>query len=370
MTQPQPHSDLTGMLGAVLVDTYRLDEVIGEGGMGAVFRGHHLHLGRDFAIKVLHPDYSHDPELVKRFDREAQSASRLDHPNCLRVLGFGTTDDGVKYIVMELLDGVEFQHLVDGPMAPRRAAELILQVVCGLEHAHSQGVVHRDLKPQNILATRDADGREVLKLVDFGIAKILHGEGAHEPMTRAGMCFGTPHYMSPEQALGQPIDARADLYAIGVLLYTLVAGRLPFTSDDLIALVRMQVSSDPPPLPDSVPRELAAIILRLLAKPRDDRFPDASALRGALEHFRDARTSAISSSDATLYDLSPGASASVTNTATPLPDVLRPRTIGFLEGIIDTEVLRRGPWLRLAVAGGVLLTSLVALWWLARALAD
>jgi serine/threonine protein kinase len=171
-----------------------------------------------------------------------------------------------------------------------------LQVLRGLEHAHGQGVVHRDLKPQNIFVTRDHEGREVLKLVDFGIAKIIGGDGALEQMTRAGMVFGTPQYMSPEQALGLEIDARADLYAVGVLLYQIVTGRLPFNSDDPVALIRMQVSTEPPALPPQVPQELAGVIFRLLAKQKEQRFPDARTVRMALERYlRDPRPAAATS---------------------------------------------------------------------------
>jgi serine/threonine protein kinase len=350
-------NELAAMLGTVLAGTYRLDAVIGEGGMGAVFRGHHVHLGRDFAVKVLHPDYSSDPELVKRFDREAQSAARLDHPNCVRVTEAGTTQDGTKYLVMELLEGMELQKMVNGPMEPLRAVELGLQIVRGLEHAHGQGVVHRDLKPQNILVTCDHEGHELLKIVDFGIAKIIHGDGSLEQMTRAGMVFGTPQYMSPEQALGQPIDTRADLYAVGVLLYTFVCGKLPFNSDDLLALVSMQVNDAPPTLPGVVPPALSGVITRLLAKSKEQRFPDAPALRVALERLRDAWTSDKSDS---LLDLVAGPDPSGSAGA-PLPDAIRPRS---LESMMDTTTVPRRLAQRLIFPGGlVLLGGVIALWW-------
>jgi serine/threonine protein kinase len=359
MTHAQQIHPLAGMIGTELAGTYRLDALIGEGGMGAVFRGHHLGLGRDFAIKVLHPDYSSEPELVQRFDREAHSAARLNHPNCVGVTEFGTTGDGTRYIVMELLTGVELQQILDGPLAPRRAVDLILQIVRGLEHAHAQGVVHRDLKLQNIFVTRDADGYEQLKLLDFGIAKIIHGAGAHDQMTRGGMVFGTPQYMSPEQALGMDIDARADLYAVGVLLYALVAGRLPFDSEDLLALIRMQVSSDPPPLPDAVPHDLAAIIRRLLAKQREQRFPDAGALRVALERHRDAWSSGSDRDDP-----GPDPDPSQTDVSMPLPDALRPRTLSLTATVIDRAFLDRLSVLRIALVGGLLVVGGVLVAWL------
>ena len=354
-TSQQIQDDLAPMLGTVLGGKYRLDTIIGGGGMGAVFRGHHLQLRRDVAIKVLQPECSGDSELVKRFDREARCAARLDHPNCVRAIEYGTTEDGTRYLVMELLEGVELQQLVEGPVEPRRALDLILQVVRGLEHAHGQGLVHRDLKPQNILVTREPEGRELLKIVDFGIVKIVHGEGAQEVMTRAGMVFGTPQYMSPEQAQGQEIDARADLYAVGVLLYTLVAGKLPFNSDNLIALIYMQVMEPPPPLPAAVPGELAAIILRLLAKSKDHRFADAGALRMALERCR-GLTASGNTTDG--YAASAPDLANRSN-GTPLPDALRPRTLRLLDTVVDGFSFHRRPWLRIALGAGLIIGLII-----------
>ena len=368
MSDEQVHNDLAQMVGSVLAGTYRLDALIGEGGMGAVFRGRHVLLRRDVAIKVLHPDFARDSELVKRFDREAQSAARLNHPNCVQVTEFGSTDEGMKYLVMQLLEGTELQNVVDGPTPPERSVDLILQVLRGLEHAHGQGVVHRDLKPQNVFVTRDHEGREVLKLVDFGIAKIIGGDGALEQMTRAGMVFGTPQYMSPEQALGLEIDARADLYAAGVLLYQIVTGRLPFNSDDPVALIRMQVSTEPPPLPPSVPQELAAIIFRLLAKQKEQRYPDARTVRIALERYRESLSPRSGKSGASdpLMDIvaSGGDLSGLTAVARPLPDALRPRPMTLVESMMNADALHRRTWFRVTIALGVLalLAGTVTVW--------
>ncbi|MBA3546057.1 MAG: serine/threonine protein kinase [Nannocystis sp.] len=371
MTDPeQIQNDLAGLVGEVLAGIYRLDALIGEGGMGAVFRGRHVLLRRDVAIKVLHPDFSRDPELVKRFDREAQSAARLNHPNCIQVTEFGSTEDGMKYLVMQLLEGTELQNILDGPVEPARACDLILQILRGLEHAHGQGVVHRDLKPQNIFVTRDHEGREVLKLVDFGIAKIIGGDGAHDQMTRAGMVFGTPQYMSPEQALGLEIDARADLYAAGVLLYQIVTGKLPFNGDDPVALIRMQVSTEPPPLPQSVPQELAAIIMRLLAKQKEQRFPDARTVRIALERYRESlsprRRGKGGKGDDPLTDVVTNGGPDLSGliaVARPLPDALRPRPLTLVESMLNPNALHRRTSFRVALAVTLLALGGLALYW-------
>ena len=277
-------SDLEGLVGRVLADRYRVDSFLGMGAMGAVFKGHQITLKRDCAIKVLHPELIQDEQIAKRFEREAESAARLEHPNIVQVLEQGTTPDGFKFIVMQLLEGGELADRLDRPMPPAQAVVWAMQIFSALEHAHAHGVIHRDLKPENVFVSSDHDGREVLKLVDFGIAKMMGGPGdSAEPMTKLGLVFGTPAYMSPEQATGVEIDERTDLYSAGTMLYQMLAGSPPFYNDDPVALIRMQVSLDPPPLPEHVPEQLAAITYKLLAKQRDDRFATATEVHIALE---------------------------------------------------------------------------------------
>ena len=278
------HPDLQGLLGKTIAGRYRVDAVVGEGGMGAVFRGHHLGLKRDVAIKDLHPEMVRDAEISARVDREAQSASRLDHPNCLQVTDVGTTERGLKFMVMQLLQGHELADILGRPIAVERSLLMMLQVLRGLEHAHEKGVIHRDIKPENIFITTDHEGREILKLVDFGIAKLVGGAAdGQRKMTKAGLVFGTPAYMSPEQALGQDADARADLYSAGIILYEMINGTAPFRNDDAVALVRMQVTNEPPPLPEHVPQPVVDFVWSLLAKQRDDRFQSATEARESLE---------------------------------------------------------------------------------------
>jgi len=281
------HTELEHLVGTTLAKRYRIDDLLGIGGMGAVFRARHLLLKRDVAVKVLHPSLSSNADLSKRFDREAQSAARLDHPNIIPVTEFGSTEDGMKYMVMQLLAGTELTDHLTGPLDPLRAIDLEIQILRGLEHAHQNGVVHRDLKPENVFVTTDHEDAEILKLVDFGIAKILDEEDDEDddtqPLTRLGLVFGTPQYMSPEQATGSPIDHRTDIYSAGVMLYQMLAGRLPFDSEDPVALTRMQVTVEAPPLPEHIPPSLQRVVKMMMAKARDERYPDARSARKALQ---------------------------------------------------------------------------------------
>ncbi len=277
-------SDLDGLVGSVLAGSYRVDKLLGMGGMGAVFRGHQLTLKRDVAIKVLHPELTANEQVSKRFEREAQSAARLEHPNIVQVLEFGSTEQGFKFIVMQLLEGHELLDLLGDPMPIERAVPLFLQVLKALGHAHDHGIIHRDLKPENIFVVEDHDGNELCKLVDFGIAKMVDSTGdPGEAMTKLGMVFGTPQYMSPEQATGMEIDARTDVYSAGLILYAMLAGAPPFDAEDPVALIRMQVSREPPPLPGHVPDPIRAVVAGMLAKDRDGRFASAQDAKMALE---------------------------------------------------------------------------------------
>ncbi|PRP93852.1 Serine/threonine-protein kinase PknB [Enhygromyxa salina] len=276
------HSDLDALVGAVLHDRYEVQSLLGSGGMGAVFRARHTGLERDVAIKVLRPELGRDSSVAKRFEREATSASRLDHPNCVRVTDFGTTEDGTTYLVMELLEGSELEARLGRPWAPEAMIETAKQMLCGLEHAHHFGIIHRDLKPENVFLTTDFRGEELVKLVDFGIAKLLDEQGV-EKLTRQGIVFGTPRYMAPEQAAGGKIDARSDLYAAGLIFYEMLAGRPPFEADEPAQLLRMQIMAPPPPLPESVPAALAGVVDKLLEKSKADRYASAREVIDALE---------------------------------------------------------------------------------------
>ena len=363
------HPDLQDLVGRTIAERYRVDALLGVGGMGAVFRGHHLGLHRDVAIKVLHPSLTRDPEIKSRFDSEARSASRLDHPNCLQITDYGTTEHDMKFMVMQLLDGGELTRLLGRPLAADRALELTLQICRGLEHAHGQGVIHRDVKPENIFVTRDHADKETLKLVDFGIAKIASGGGSEQHKTRAGLIFGTPAYMSPEQAAGVEADARADLYSLGIILFEMLAGHPPFQADDPVALVRMQVGADPPPLPPDTAPMVAAIVERLLAKRRDDRFSSAREVREILEAALVMLRGEVSSSGVVEMAVASLHSGSIPITTSS------PHSTGIpINGVGTTMVPAQSPprsTLKVALGIAVVAAASVALWqYLPRRAAD
>ncbi|MCA9556645.1 MAG: serine/threonine protein kinase, partial [Myxococcales bacterium] len=274
------------LLGRVLDGKLRLDARLGAGAAGAVYRAHHLALDRPVAIKVLHQTHSTDLQLIRRFKAEARAASRLDHPHSVRILDFGEDGpDHLLYIAMEFIDGESLQGLLDRePALPSwRIASIMAQVASALAHAHEEGIVHRDIKPGNIMLQRRVGEEGVeqdwVKVCDFGLAKILDvnpDDLSSGPLTKQGTIFGTPTYMAPEQANGDPADGRADQYACGVILFRMACGGPPFTADSATGLLMKHIL-EPPPLvmsraPNLDPR-LGPLVDRMLAKAPDDRFP-------------------------------------------------------------------------------------------------
>ena len=258
---------------------YQIVSEIGRGGMATVYRGEQTSLGRPVAIKVLHHEFSSDPSLRSRFQREAYAIAQLAHPNILPVYDFGQDPaTGTVYFVTQYVDGGTLAAQMGSPMPPEQATRIAAQIARALDCAHSRGVVHRDVKPANVLMTRD--GHPLL--TDFGIAKLL----AETRLTRTGTSMGTPAYMSPEQAQGKPVDHRADIYALGIVLYEMLTGRLPFESDTPVSLLHLHVTQEPPPLRERAPqvsKSLDRIVMRALAKDPEDRFATAGELAEALE---------------------------------------------------------------------------------------
>ncbi len=281
----QPASLGELMKGIVLAERYRVDGVLGEGGMALVFEGHHLGLDRPIAIKVLKPEFVASAQVIARFEQEARAVSRLEHNGIVKMFDVGTADvpgllTPIAYLVMERLRGAELSDVLreGGPIPAPQALEWMDALLDAIGHAHAREVVHRDLKPENIFINESPEAR-VLKLVDFGIAKMVQPSGT-APLTQMGMIFGTPPYMSPEQATGQTVDARTDLYSAGIIFYEMLSGHVPFDSADMMDILRMHVQDEPPRLP--VPDEVAEVLDRLLAKDPDDRFASAAEARAAV----------------------------------------------------------------------------------------
>jgi serine/threonine-protein kinase len=274
--------------GAVLDGRYRIQSLLGEGGMGTVWRAHHLRIGRAVAVKVLNADVSRSPLEVERFRREADIAVRLSSPHVVEVLDFGEAPGGALYLVMELLQGESVRERLRrvGRLPPDEVAELLRQLMRGLDAAHRAGIVHRDLKPENLWLVPE-DGRDRLKILDFGIAKVVDLPGGAE-RTQAGLVMGTPQFLSPEQAVGAEVDARADLYSAGIVAYLLLTGRHPFSTFDARSLLRAH-AYDPVPSPARDAPELVGhpALLRFVArtteKDRNLRAQSAGELLDVLE---------------------------------------------------------------------------------------
>ncbi len=274
------------MIGRVLQGAFRIERRLGGGAMGTVYAATQLSLGKLVAIKVLREHLRRDPQVVRRFHREARAASVLEHPNSVRVVDFGETPEGDLYIAMELLEGRELARVVDEewPLGIGRIVHVMTQVLGVLGAAHRRGIVHRDLKPENVMLLCTDDDADYVKVCDFGIAKLLDGERTASALTELGVVCGTPEYMSPEQARGEVLDGRSDVYAAGVMLYKLATRRLPFSAETAIGVVTKQITEEPTPPSEIAPVDarLEAIILRALEKRREARFQSADELRRAL----------------------------------------------------------------------------------------
>lgn len=272
--------------GDVIGERYRIVEPIGEGAMGTVFRVEHTEIGTPMALKLLKPELLMVPSIEERFNREARSAATLDDPHIVRVTDFGRTPDGNLFMVMELLDGVPLGAAAAQGLSQRELVELVAEVLSALETAHEQGVVHRDLKPDNIMLV-ERRGRRTVKILDFGLAKITEAGPGEAALTQAGMVFGTPRYMSPEQASGEPVDGRSDLYAVGVILYELFSRGPLFDGNTIAEILTKHITRPPPPFELAAEEgvdaaQLQAVIFRALEKEPSARFQTARAFRAAL----------------------------------------------------------------------------------------
>jgi eukaryotic-like serine/threonine-protein kinase len=283
------------LVGSVISGRYLIERLIGEGGMGAVYQAEHTHMRKRMAVKVLHPEMSRLSEVVARFEREAMVAAHIDHPNVAAATDFGKLEDGSFFLVLEYVEGRSLRDAItEGRFELGRAIHVARQMASALGRAHSLGIVHRDLKPENVMLVARENDPDFAKVLDFGIAKVPVGELSGEPktpgqaLTQLGMVYGTPEYMAPEQALGQPVDLRADLYALGVILFEMIAGERPYDHSSKVALLGMHVTAPIPRMGDrvpdaNVPPEIEAIVSQLLAKEATARFNDARELIEALD---------------------------------------------------------------------------------------
>ena len=277
--------------GRLIGGKFRIESLLGAGGMGNVYRAEQLSLGKQVAVKILHHDLMTDETVVKRFEREARSASRLDHPNLVRIIDFGRdAETGVLFIAMELLSGRDLGQVIaqDAPLPLHRIVRIMSQVLAALEEAHTQGVIHRDLKPANIMLVDRRGELDLVKVCDFGIAKSssLQSPDKDSMLTVRGFVCGTPEYMAPEQARGENVDGRTDLYAAAIILYQLVTGQVPFTASSPVGILSQHLDR-PAPAPRSkrpdIPRALDLLILRGLEKEPAHRPQTATSFRQELE---------------------------------------------------------------------------------------
>ncbi len=321
-------------IGTTFDHRYRIDKLLGEGGMGFVYLARHKVIDKKVAVKVLRSEMAKDREILERFLQEARAASSIGNPHIIDISDFGDLPDGSTYFVMEYLDG---QSLVQFNDKNNRQpfdviAMIAIQMANGLAAAHEAGIIHRDLKPENIFVITRGLDKHFVKILDFGIAKVA--TSGENKLTRAGAVFGTPHYMSPEQAAGSSLDHRTDIYSLGVMLYEMVSGVLPFTADNFMGILSQHMYQAPPPLgklnlEPVCPAELEAIIFKCLSKAPDDRYPDMLALSADLQRFQDGHV--------------PDAVAEMAS-----------RPEGLTVGVTP-EKPKKFPWLRLVAIGAVVM---------------
>ena len=289
------------LVGAIVADRYHVLRKLGEGGMGQVYLAEHVKMGRKSALKVMNPGLVKDADAISRFNREAANASRINHPNVADVYDFGETPEGIIYLAMEFVDGPPLTKLIEaeGPLPAARAASIVRQTAEALAAAHDMGIVHRDLKPDNIMVARSRDGSDLVKVVDFGIAKAA--DGASQKVTKTGLVVGTPEYMSPEQLAGDKLDGRSDIYALALVAFNMLTGRLPFPAETVQESMIMRLTEAPRKLSEMRPEvawspDVQSALDRALERDAKARFASASefgrtlsqALEGMVVGLRDA----------------------------------------------------------------------------------
>ncbi|TMA27725.1 MAG: serine/threonine protein kinase [Deltaproteobacteria bacterium] len=287
------HSEADPLLGRTINDRYTIVEQIGHGGMGRVYKALQAPLDRVVALKVLGAGHDRDPNFYKRFFLEASVTAKLTHPNTITLYDYGRTQDGVFYIAMEYLAGRTLSQAMaqDGPLSQERVIHIAQQICRSLREAHALRIIHRDLKPANVILLQQHDDHDFVKVLDFGLVKFFHGENPEGDITNAGTFMGSPHYIAPEQARNQSPDQRCDIYSLGVLLYHMLAGRVPFTADAPVDIILKHLHEPPQPLREARPdldiaADLDAVVLQCLAKARQDRYQSMDELLKQLKRVR------------------------------------------------------------------------------------
>jgi serine/threonine protein kinase len=320
--------------GSILEGKYEVLRVVGEGGMGMVYEGRNKTIGRRVAIKCLYPDLKVTQEAAARFHNEAMLTASIAHKNIIEVFDMGTIEGGVPYIVMEYLDGTSLAKMLElGPLSEATAVDVCLEILSALKAVHSKGIIHRDLKPENVFIMEQSGGEQIVKVLDFGISYLAKPiEGASILKTKTGIVMGTPHYMSPEQARGKKsIDHRADLYSLGIMLYEMVTGQLPFKGDNYNEVIIAITVEEPPPPSfhyDAIPPELEKVIMKAIDKDPDKRYQNASEFTSALMPFVKVREEGTLSSS--IRVLVRGARAA--EPATPAGVEAAARQVGGVQG--------------------------------------
>lgn len=368
-TVPAPGSavPVDPFVGQTIDGRYRIEARIGEGGMGVVYRAVHVVLKKTLAIKVLRGEQAHESEVVQRFVQEARASSAIGHPNIVSISDFGTTPDGAVYFAMEYLQGQTLgQAMQAGTMQRERAFAIFIQIASALEAAHQSGIVHRDLKPDNIFLTREPEHDDFVKVLDFGIAKVRN---AAAKITRTGMVFGTPHYMSPEQAAGQAVDHRSDIYSLGVIMYQVFAGQLPFDAESYMGVMTKHMFEQPL-LPSHWTTELRGpledIIMIALQKKPEQRYQSMLQLRDDLERAHSGQplqTSAPANAEPALAGFT-GTQSVPAHTVIDKPALISAEVPAASSVFDDDEPVslpkqKRPVWLLLLI--GVLVVGLAAL---------
>lgn len=311
------------MIGAIVGERYRVLDRIAAGGMGQVYRASHVRIASLFAVKVLYGDLAYDTDMRARFQREAEATSLLSHRHIVRLFDFGETPQGLLYLTMEYVDGASLAGLLarERRFDEARAVLFARQIAKGLAHAHERGIVHRDLKTENMLVVCEDDDEEVTKILDFGLAQVRNGSR----LTQAGQVFGTPQYMAPEQFYSTEVDARADLYALGIILYEMLSGMPPFDAGSITEMARLHSTAPLPGIPD-VSQGLLTILTHLLAKSPDSRFPSARSLLEALRSLA-----------------APAAAPALGEAPTPAAPAVQPAVPPAVTGPIEAAILRGAP---------------------------